>query len=203
MAQRELGPGIFTTRVMLSFEPEAVSKRFYPDLSSRAKQLLANHQSTSHERNNTLPPRTTRWRSMSALRRFVVTVSLHLSAEFFYHDWAISFDPSNGLSRIPKSAGQARREASRHCVLPANTPATYHFRRTHSDYDLQSGHMVLHLSGYCGCLLLALTCVPEAFRAGPYDHSLYVTRFQLLRTIPVVSSSNRSLGVPLIMLKRH
>ncbi len=32
MAQRELGPGTFTARVMLSFEPGTVTKRFYPEL---------------------------------------------------------------------------------------------------------------------------------------------------------------------------
>lgn len=32
MAQRELGPGTFTARVMLSFEPATVTKRFYPEL---------------------------------------------------------------------------------------------------------------------------------------------------------------------------
>ena len=32
MAQRELGPGTFTARVMLSFEPGTVTDRFYPEL---------------------------------------------------------------------------------------------------------------------------------------------------------------------------
>jgi len=32
MAQRELGPGVFTLRTMLSFEPGTVTKRFYPEL---------------------------------------------------------------------------------------------------------------------------------------------------------------------------
>lgn len=32
MAQRELGPGTFTARTMLSFEPGTVTKRFYPEL---------------------------------------------------------------------------------------------------------------------------------------------------------------------------
>lgn len=32
MAQRQLGPGTFTARVMLSFEPGTVTKRYYPEL---------------------------------------------------------------------------------------------------------------------------------------------------------------------------
>jgi len=32
MAQRQLGPGTFTVRTMLSFEPGTVTKRFYPEL---------------------------------------------------------------------------------------------------------------------------------------------------------------------------
>jgi hypothetical protein len=32
MAQRELGPGTFTARVMLSFEPATVANRYYPEL---------------------------------------------------------------------------------------------------------------------------------------------------------------------------
>ena len=32
MVQRQLGPGTFTTRVMLSFEPGTVTKRYYPEL---------------------------------------------------------------------------------------------------------------------------------------------------------------------------
>src|SRR5579884_1541730 len=32
MAQRELGPGTFTVRAMLSFEPATVTNRFYPEL---------------------------------------------------------------------------------------------------------------------------------------------------------------------------
>lgn len=42
MAQRELGPGTFTARVMLSFEPGTVTKRFYPELFQQGETAFGN-----------------------------------------------------------------------------------------------------------------------------------------------------------------
>ena len=42
MAQRELGPGTFTARAMLSFEPGTVTDRFYPELFQQGETAFGN-----------------------------------------------------------------------------------------------------------------------------------------------------------------
>jgi hypothetical protein len=42
MAQRQLGPGTLTTRVMLSFEPGTVTNRYYPELFQQGETAFGN-----------------------------------------------------------------------------------------------------------------------------------------------------------------